>query len=1218
MIEDALRRQLRPIIKRRKRVHLATHLALCWWVAGLAVLALVGADWLWGWRSSLATGALGLATLIATAVVVFRSRRLEPDYQAVARNIEQHHPDLRALLLAAVEQKPQGPDGQMGYLQKQVLREALVHAADHDWLQSISTPKIVLADVARIAALLFLILALSQTLPPISLARRTTPGGFLSRGEEISVTPGDIAVESGTPVVVLARFDDSLPAEVSLMVGPPGEEPEEKRLTRSLDDPVFGGIIRNVTSNLRYHIRYEGKRTRDYAIEVFELPELTRIDAAIVYPAYTGLPEKLVEDTRRVSVVEGSEVSLTFTLNKPVTSARLAPRAGIALGLSVDDDHPNVLFTSITAAESERYQLHLSDAQGRTNKMPPRFALDVHKNLPPEITPVFPNRDVVASPLEELTLEAEVADDYGATGYGLTYTLAGSESQSIALGEVETAVAKSRIRHVLALENLGAEPDQLLTYYFWADDLGPNGQPRRTASDIYFAEVRPFEEIFRESQSQANEQSQNQGQQQQNGQADELARLQKQIITATWNIKQQVDLSGRTEETQGDLDVVRQSQSEALEQAKAALSEAEDPTSADALEAATGHMETALDRLAQANASSSGAELTPALGAEQSAYQELLKLRQREHQVARGQNAGRSASANSSRSQQQLQQLELTQEENRYETQRMAQSREQETQREDLQVLNRLRELARRQNEMSERLREAQAALREAESEQQREEILRELRRLRDEQLEAMRDMDELQQRMETPENRQRMADARERLDDSREQIRQSTEQLEQGMVSRAITSTTRAGRQLDEMRDEFRQRTSSQLGEAMRDLRDEAQELDERQQNIAEEIREQIDSRQKRLTGSEGSSELAEQIDQQQQRMEEMIDQMRDLSERSETSEPLVSRKLYDTLRQASTGNVDQALETTSELLRRNFLPQAQEVERQASEGIQTVRRGVEEAAESVLGDETEALRLARQQIDELMRQVDEEASRAGNPRQGQQAAGQPQDGRQTEDPNGAGQQGSPRDGGRAQNNETRTAQAGRPGGQGDRPGRGEQPQDAEMRTAQGGNPTEQGNQPNPGGQPQQDGEPRTARAGGRRQQGDPAGFGGGQVESGRWEDVGERGPLTGQDYREWSDSLRDVEEMLTEQELREEIARVRDRAKGMRAEFVRHGKEPQWDLVRSQIMKPLAELRVQIGQRLAQLQSDDALVPIDRDPVPERYAEVVREYFENLGEDD
>jgi len=44
--------------------------------------------------------------------------------------------------------------------------------------------------------------------------------------------------------------------------------------------------------------------------------------------------------------------------------------------------------------------------------------------------------------------------------------------------------------------------------------------------------------------------------------------------------------------------------------------------------------------------------------------------------------------------------------------------------------------------------------------------------------------------------------------------------------------------------------------------------------------------------------------------------------------------------------------------------------------------------------------------------------------------------------------------------------------------------------------------------------------------------------------------------------------------------------------------------------------ELRKQVSDSLARLQSDRALVPIDRDPVPERYAELVRRYFETLGD--
>jgi hypothetical protein len=90
----------------------------------------------------------------------------------------------------------------------------------------------------------------------------------------------------------------------------------------------------------------------------------------------------------------------------------------------------------------------------------------------------------------------------------------------------------------------------------------------------------------------------------------------------------------------------------------------------------------------------------------------------------------------------------------------------------------------------------------------------------------------------------------------------------------------------------------------------------------------------------------------------------------------------------------------------------------------------------------------------------------------------------------------------------------------------------------------------------------------------------------------------------------------MLPQQDLRERMARIWDSVRSIRAESKRHGQEPQWDLVQNQVINPLVELRQRVSERLAQLQSDQAMVPIDRDPVPERFSELVRTYFENLGQ--
>ena len=109
---------------------------------------------------------------------------------------------------------------------------------------------------------------------------------------------------------------------------------------------------------------------------------------------------------------------------------------------------------------------------------------------------------------------------------------------------------------------------------------------------------------------------------------------------------------------------------------------------------------------------------------------------------------------------------------------------------------------------------------------------------------------------------------------------------------------------------------------------------------------------------------------------------------------------------------------------------------------------------------------------------------------------------------------------------------------------------------------------------------------------------------------------PLTGEGFRDWSDRLRDVEEMVDDPDLRSRAARIRDRAREVRMEFKRHSKEPQWELVDKMIAQPLRELRRDVSEELIRRSAEKhATVPIDRDPVPGEFTDAVRRYYESLG---
>tara|TARA_R110002074_G_scaffold12066_1_gene44564 strand:- start:61 stop:357 length:297 start_codon:yes stop_codon:yes gene_type:complete len=95
----------------------------------------------------------------------------------------------------------------------------------------------------------------------------------------------------------------------------------------------------------------------------------------------------------------------------------------------------------------------------------------------------------------------------------------------------------------------------------------------------------------------------------------------------------------------------------------------------------------------------------------------------------------------------------------------------------------------------------------------------------------------------------------------------------------------------------------------------------------------------------------------------------------------------------------------------------------------------------------------------------------------------------------------------------------------------------------------------------------------------------------------------------------MRDVEEMVGDPELRSKVAQIRERAQSMRADFKRHSKAPQGDLVNAQILEPLVELQNILSNEISKRGEETSLAPIDRDPVPEKYSDLVRRYYEELG---
>ena len=89
---------------------------------------------------------------------------------------------------------------------------------------------------------------------------------------------------------------------------------------------------------------------------------------------------------------------------------------------------------------------------------------------------------------------------------------------------------------------------------------------RRTSGDLFFAEVRPFDEIFRESQNQESGESEDQPPKGQ--EARKLTEIQKQIISATWKLQRDGARPGYADDAKVVLDSQQQARAQAAQAAE--------------------------------------------------------------------------------------------------------------------------------------------------------------------------------------------------------------------------------------------------------------------------------------------------------------------------------------------------------------------------------------------------------------------------------------------------------------------------------------------------------------------------------------------------------------------------------------------------------------------------------------------------------------------------
>ena len=773
----------------------------------------------------LAGGALVATTVFAVrAVWPLRDR---PTDRRVARFVEERCPELEDRVASAAEL---AEDGASTVFQDLVLADAAKTLRQVGLGRVVTPAHLRRAALRGVLATTVFAVILVVGIGPISRVARTAWLYALPFNVTLEVEPGDVTMMAGQPLRVRARLSGTrgapvrTPPALTVLDGPTPRR-VEMRATRD------GYVVEfpSVTDSFVYRVSVAIVTSRDYTVDALVPPRVRRIDVEYAYPLFTGLEPHIEEDGGDIYAPAGTEVRVLVHTDKAIAEGALVLRAGMRVPL--ERTEAGQLQATLAVETDGSYTVAVTDTDGLSNAGDTEYFIRATSDRVPAVQVLRPGGDREITPLEEVTIEARADDDYRIGGLELLYTVVGRPEQSLAFA---TPVRASTVtgRHTLYAEDLEVAPGDFITYYVRARDVGHAGRSTETRSDIFFLEIRPFDNEFEETRGQSS-----------TGRDAEdvgnLAAVQKEIIVASWRLDQAPRPAAVADDIRAVGNAQRELRDTAARAAERVLGRGREFSAGDTGPAPeNAAMARAVEAMTAAQAALETLSPATALPHEMEALNQLLKaqaaIRRRQVTMAQGQGS----QTPGTQAQEDLSALfdrELRREqETNYETAtRPDQGAQDDGQSE---ALERLRELAQRQAALNSELARREEADPDDERRRALERLTREQQELR-EQLEEL--ADQLARERQSTGGSQGQASGGSGTEETRriaEQMRRAMSELRREDTRSARASGDRALEQMQQLEQRLRGESGGQWSQTVAELQLEAQQLADAQRRMADE----------------------------------------------------------------------------------------------------------------------------------------------------------------------------------------------------------------------------------------------------------------------------------------------------------------------------------------------------------------------------------------------
>ena len=577
-------------------------------------------------RGLLVIGLIGLVGWSAWNRLVLPLRQ-RMTVQDLALIVGHKHPELEDRLVSAVQvSQDEAKDPLQQKIWARLMQDTASVTTEINFKAAID--KRPLNKVVWIAMGLLLVGSLIRhnfpTQAEITLRRLFLPWGRLLpvRATRYTVTPGDARILRGESLKisvqttgkktdqVVATFLSATESTVK-----PASGKKEVSLHQT-SNRTFAYELFNLQSDLNYYLLANQTRSEVFSIKVFDPPASEAIEVSYDYPAYTGFKPTVRHQDGNLRAIVGTEATIRLTTNKGISSATVRFGDGEPVPLAISAG--NVLAFKHTLKhrgrnEKKTYQIDLKCVDGFSNQAPIVYQIQAIPDRKPTVVIKEPERDLRVTKLAEIQIEAAIIDDFGLLSTYFKYQLGGQDQQELEPEtEQEMTVRSRQSRYILYLEAQDLEVGDVISYFVEAIDTAS----QRARSEIYFIEIKPFNERYREMESLP-------------GQADspavqalsQLAQEQKQIIRQTWQYLSSLldlDLDAVKQTATAQRDLQKKTQKAVNEISGMMTTMSVDPEMLILLEKAVEQMTDAADKLDQR-------QLDSAIAPEQAALEHLIK-----------------------------------------------------------------------------------------------------------------------------------------------------------------------------------------------------------------------------------------------------------------------------------------------------------------------------------------------------------------------------------------------------------------------------------------------------------------------------------------------------------------------------------------------------------------------------------------------------------------